>query len=251
MDIIILSRRELNKSLKDYQSLFDMKIIDYLYNLVSLDISALNQNAISDELMQKLNELKIYRKIVLYNIYNKIIDCSKDYGEYFNILINKDGISINCKDKLEKEYGVFNYKINEIGKSNIILNQIINNPKMRKEQIDLLYQELDKIKAISETPETLLIVSKQRKIKDIKTLIKELENRSNYEENIEYISEIQKPLFNSLLGNDGLQIKDDFKEDTTYLEEESNLSNNIERALTKKLVKEYPHTTITKNIRYY
>lgn len=259
----IMSAEELHNFVQGYSGVLTSEIIDYLNSLIGLEISALNQKNISEVGMTRLNELSLYRQIVIYNIYNRALNVFKNYGNGFNFENSPQGLSIFGKDRDDKKYDVFDYWIHENGISNIVLKQTIIDSARRQEQIDRLYQELEEVKKSKETSAIirrgLLCADKATKIGYITDLIKELENRSALNGNIEYITDAQEYFICQILGNNGLQVTQDFVERPAFSQSDiamqsttlNTYPNEVNRELTKKLVKTYPHTKISKVINYY
>lgn len=259
----IMSSEELHNFVQGYSGVFAPVIIDYLNSLIDLEISALNQKVISEVGMTRLNELSLYRQIVIYNIYNRALNVLKKYGNGFNLETCPQGVSIFGIDRSESRYDTFDYWPNENGVSNIVLKQTIIDSTKRQEQIDRLYRELEEVKASKETGGVIrrgfLIADKETKIGYISDLIKELESRSTLDGNIEYITDVQEYFIRQMLGNDGLQVTQDFVERPAFSQSDiamhsaslNNYPKEVERAMTKKLVKTYPHTKISKIEKFY
>ena len=259
----IMSADELHNFVQGYSGIFAPVVIDYLNSLIGLEVSALNQKAISEVGMTRLNELSLYRQIVIYNIYNRALNVLKNYGNGFDYENSQQGLSIFGLDKTDKKYDVFDYWMNGNGVSNIVLKQTIIDAEKRQEQIDRLYQELEEVRKSKETSpfirRGLLCADKETKIGYITDLIKELENRSALDGNIEYVTDSQEYFIDQMLGNDGLQVTGDFVERPAFSQSDiamqsitlNTYPNQVERELTKKLVKKYPHTTIKKIVKYY
>lgn len=259
----IMSAEELYKFVQGYSRVFAPVIIDYLHSLISLEISALNQKVISEDEMKKLNELSLYRQIVIYNIYNRTLNVLKSYGNGFVFENTPQCFSIFSKDRNNKKYDVFNYWIHENRFSSIVLKQTIMDSAKRQEQIDRLYQELEGVKEAEETSAVIrrgfLCADKATKIGYITDLIKELENRSVLDGHIEYIIDSQEEFVSRVLGDDGLQVTQDFVEKPAFSQSDiamqsialNTYPNEVDRRLTRQLVKTYPHTKISKVIKYY
>lgn len=259
----IMQAEELHNFVQGYSGVFAPVIIDYLNSLIDLEFSALNQKVISEVGMTRLNELSLYRQIVIYNIYNRVLSVLKSYGNGFVFENSPQGLSIFGKDRNDKKYDVFDYWMHENGISNIVLKQIIIDSARRQEQIDILYQKLEEVKKSKETSAIIrrgfLCADKATKIGYITDLIKELENRSALNGNIEYITDAQESFISQILGNDGLQVTQDFVERPAFSQSDIAMQsttlnpypNEVNRELTKKLVKTYPHTKISKVINYY
>jgi len=259
----IPSTSELQNCVQGYSGVLTPEIIDYLNSLIGLEVSALNQEVISEVGMARLYELSLYRKIVIHNIYNRALNVLKTYGNGFNFENCQQGLSIYGTDQSESKYDVFNYWTNENGVSNIALKQTIIDSAKRQEQIERLYKELEVVKASKETGGVIrrgfLCADKETKIGYISDLIKELESRSALDGNIEYVTDAQEYFIRQMLGNDGLQVTQDFVERPAFSQSDiamhstslNTYPKEVEREMTKKLVKTYPHTRISKIVKFY
>lgn len=260
----IILADNLKRYVQEYSGTLTPEIIDYLNSLINLEISALNQETISDGEMVKLYELSLYRKIVIYNIYNRILNVFEKCNNNFNIEICSQGLNIYVKDRTKNKYDVLNYWPNEYGLSTIVLQQTIIDSAKRQEQIDKLYNELVAVKTSKEPNDDiirrgLLCAGKETKIRYINDLIKKLDSHFLPDDNIKYITQEQEYFVNQMLGKNGLQITQNFEENkisdqsdiSMYSITLNTYSKVIEREMTKKLVKTYPHTKISKTIKYY
>ena len=254
----------LRNNLNEYKGILTFEILNYLNSLIGSEISALNQDVISDDVMNKLSELPIYRKIVIYNIYNRVMNILKEFDKSFDFKYSPtQGLGMFFSDSNGKKYDVFSYYPNEKRMSNIVLKQTIIDATMRQQEIDRLYRKLEEIKSSEEeqiyTRRGLLHTSKKTKMKYLGDLIKELDPRSVYNGDIQYLTSKEDYFINRLLGKDGLQVRQDFVEKPAYSLDDICLQSiqpncypsEVERNLTKKLVKTYPHTTISNFIKYY
>ena len=259
----VSSSSELLRQVEAYNGVFTPEIIGYLDSLIGLEISALNQNIISEDRITRLSELALYRKIVIYNVYNRALEVLKKYGSGFTFESCSQGLSIFGKDQYDSKCDIFNYWTNENGISNIVLKQTIIDPTKRQEQIDRLYRELEEVKTFGEKGGVMrrgfLIPDRETKIGYIRDLINELESRSSLDGNIEHVTAEQEYFIRQMLGNDGLQVTPDFVERPAFSQSDiamqsvslNNYPKEVEREMTKKLVKTYPHTRISKIERFY
>lgn len=254
---------DLINNLEGYKRILTPEIIEYLYSLINLEISVLKENIISTSQISLLSELKLYRQIVIHNIYNRTLNIFPKYASVFHIEQYPHVISIFSKDNLEKKHELFNYSIHENGISSIFIKQTIIDSIKRQEQIDRLYEELEKIKSAEETPPAitnkLFGANKEIRMNYIAEIIRELEQRASIEVNIASIIGLENDFLSQILGSEGLDVSKDFIEktsfSTTYFAKKSMNHNpyysEVEKTLTKKLSKDYPHTKILKTINFY
>ena len=84
----INTREELVKLLKSYEDILSIQMVDYLKSLIDLEFSVVRDN-ISDKDRVVLSELQIYRRVAMYNIYNRAL-----------YLFNKSNIDLVTDDDL-------------------------------------------------------------------------------------------------------------------------------------------------------
>lgn len=83
------TREDLIKLLKNYKSILSNKVINYLESLIELEFSAIKNNIdINDRIV--LPELEIYKKITIYNIYNKALKIFDENSQNLDIFFNQD-----------------------------------------------------------------------------------------------------------------------------------------------------------------
>jgi len=69
----VYDKKELIDILNNYKGIFNATTIDYLNSLIELEFSVA-KNYINENDRNALSELEIYRKIAIYNIYNRAIN---------------------------------------------------------------------------------------------------------------------------------------------------------------------------------
>ena len=82
---IINSRDELIEYLNKYKGILKDSILDYLNSVLNLEFSVLKDYITNADRMA-LSELEIYKKIAIYNIYNRTLNILKHLAEV--VLIN-------------------------------------------------------------------------------------------------------------------------------------------------------------------
>lgn len=245
---------ELLEIVNEYKGILSPEIIEYLNGLIRLEFSALREDLLSSQTMQKLTELDLYRKILMYNIYNRAVNIFTKEGSYLKqegIENGTKSLTISGTDGKDNRFEVFNFsfkdKTNQIKLYNTKIDEVI-----RKQQIENLYKELQNIE--EETNPIMGLGGKEIKIKSIKKLITSLENRKNDIEEVQYAQDIQKYFSELILEDYGLILQRDFEEDNTISTSDvlaPTFYYQVDKAMTKKLVKTYPHTTVSQNINYY
>lgn len=258
----LLNPNELLEIVNGYKGILSPEIIEYLNSLIGLEFSALREDLLSSQAMQKLTELDLYRKILIYNIYNRAVNIFAKEGSYLKqegIENGTKSLTISGTDGKENRFEVFNFsfkdKTNQINLYNTIFDAI-----KRNRQIEELYEEWQQLE--EESAPMMMGWSwsqrhkadKETKVKAIIDSITELENRNKYIEETEYVADIQKYFSELILKDYGLILQRDFEQDNTITASDvlsSTVNYEVDKAMTKKLVKTYPHTTVSQNIKYY
>ena len=157
----INSKEELDVFLKKYNNMLSDSIISYLNSLLNLEISVI-RDYIKAEDRITLSELEIYKRIAIYNIYNRALSLFKE---------NKLGLTITSKNSGilgkeiyalsgEKQYRVFEYNYiggdirfegnisrenNPVIIGNISLFQTVESKGQNGIELQKLRSELDKL----------------------------------------------------------------------------------------------------------
>ena len=135
----VKTKEELLELLTKYKKILNKEMIDYLNSLINLEFSIM-RNYISNIERQALLELEIYRKIAIYNIYNRAINLFNKEKNKFWIVGNDQGVKgLDVRAILNNDSQVelfaFNYAIESLDKDsigNIHLYRTIANKKLAK-----------------------------------------------------------------------------------------------------------------------
>lgn len=87
----INTREELIELLKGYKGILADSMINYLNSLIDLEFSVI-RDYISDNDRVALSELEVYKRIAMYNIYNRTLNIFKQNESELEISGNNDGI---------------------------------------------------------------------------------------------------------------------------------------------------------------
>lgn len=87
----INTREELIELLKGYKGILADSMINYLNSLIDLEFSVI-RDYISDNDRVALSELEVYKRIAMYNIYNRALNIFKQNESELEISGNNDGI---------------------------------------------------------------------------------------------------------------------------------------------------------------
>lgn len=108
----VSTKEELIEFLKKYKGILNSNIIKYLNSLIELEFSII-KDYIDEEERIALSKLELYKKIAIYNIYNRALSIFNTSDYSFNIFGNDEGnkglsVSINIGDT-ENSIRLFEY----------------------------------------------------------------------------------------------------------------------------------------------
>ena len=261
------TKEELLQLLKDYKVILNNQVIDYLESLINLDFSVIREN-IDDKSKEALSELEIYKRIAIYNIYNRAINIFTQSNMPLIITGNDEGfeslsISVPIEDRNIKifdfKYGEqksLNYKIPDEYKTmkigSINLYQKIENKELRIQELKRIIDKIERLYGTQNPyqyhPKKVggsYVKWKIERQKEIEKYQKMLDKIDNHNELTEFdIKEIKimNKAHDLLLEDYGLT-NDSFEDDVSIT---SKRSNNLQ----KTLIKRQPNITITNNIEY-
>lgn len=261
------TKEELLQLLKDYKVIFNNHVIDYLESLINLDFSVIREN-IDEKSKEALSELEIYKRIAIYNIYNRAINIFTQSNIPLIITGNEEGfeslsISVPIEDRNIKifdfKYGEqksLNYKIPEEYKTmkigSINLYQKIENKELRIQELKRIIDKIERLYGTQNPyqyhPKKVggsYVKWKIERQKEIEKYQKMLDKIDSHNELTEFdIKEIKimNKAHDLLLEDYGLT-NDSFEDDVSIT---SKRSNNLQ----KTLIKRQPNITITNNIEY-
>ena len=148
----IYTKEELNELLGVSKGILSPHIIEYLDSLINLELSVI-RDEISDNDRMTLSELEAYRKIAMYNIYNRALKLSRE-SDIENI-ISEDSIrGLSIYNMIgERQSNLFNYNYQCVDKpipdgckpmkiGDIHLFQTIESKEKVEAEIDRLSREL-------------------------------------------------------------------------------------------------------------
>lgn len=255
----------LKEKLITYKNILSNETYDYLTSLLNLEVSALANN-INEEERNMLFELSIYRKLVFYNIYNRINDLLEDNKEFGNLIICDEFDRLKAQAKIDdKKIDIFNfnylrfkhgdyYDTNEI---NLYLTK--DNKELREQEtlrlIDEYEYESNKKNPYSHSGKlgggwSTWEMDHDRKLYRLNTKFKELDQRKTLTDIDKKTIEVQEYYYNLLLGKYGLGIsKDDFKDVEVDTFDYDAMKEIKENPMNKKKVKKYPDLNVYSNIK--
>lgn len=262
------TKEELLQLLKDYKVILNNQVIDYLESLINLDFSVIREN-IDDKSKEALSELEIYKRIAIYNIYNRAINIFTQSNMPLIITGNDEGfeslsISVPIEDRNIKifdfKYGEqknLNYKIPDEYKSmkigSINLYQKIENKELRIQELKRIIEKIEMLYGAQNpyqySPKKVggsyvkWKIERQKEIEKYQKMLDKIDSHNELTEiDIKEI-EIMNKAHDLLLEDFGLT-------DNSFEDDISISSKQSKNNLKKILVKRQPNITITNNIEY-
>lgn len=268
----INTREELIELLKGYKGILADSMINYLNSLIDLEFSVI-RDYISDNDRVALSELEVYKRIAMYNIYNRALNIFKQNESELEISGNNDGIeglkvSASLGEKRSCKLFDFDYhegrpmslsskipsdyKTMKIG--NISLFQTIDSKEQREAELmrvmsilDRLYDEKNPYHSRPHTyggPAPQWAYEHAQKIKAYEEKFNQLDAKEELTDEDKKEIEITKKFHELLLEDYGLTNKD-FENNQQF----SGFGKE-KTELQKTLVRRMPNINIENNIKY-
>lgn len=267
----INTREELVKLLKGYKGILANNMIDYLNSLIELEFSVIKEY-IKDDDRKALSELEIYKRIAIYNIYNRVQNLFNQQNGEFIIYGNNDGYEgLNVSAKLsDRNVKLFDFDYKEIHSSgwntprvpsgfktlnigDISLFQTLESKELREAELDKVMTTLERLydernpyssrRGVIGGPGSNWEFDHAMDIEEYEKKFIELDSKKELSDEDKREIEITSQIHNLLLEDYGLTNKD--------FEEENKLAFASSESLLKKtLVKKQPNLTITNHIKY-
>lgn len=274
----ITTREELTEMLKRYRGILTDSMINYLNSLIELEFSVIREYIGEDD-RKSLAELEIYKRIAIYNIYNRALNLFNEKKIKHNFSGNEDGLEsltiftpLSDNDTIKVfnfDYKGFHshelstveknaeYKAMEIG--TISLYQTLENQELREAELERVMTELEKLydkrnpyPVLRDRRGTPIIggarpqwaFDHSQKIAEYEKRFAELDSRKELSDDDKRKIEITNQIRNLFLEDYGLTNKS-FEEKTRPA-----MSFVPKSKLEKTLVKSQPNLTIINNIKY-
>lgn len=267
------TRESLLEMLNKYRGILTRHTTDYLNSLIELEFSVI-RDCISREDRDVLSELEVYRRIAVYNIYNRALNILKQTS--YDISTYEDGFNGLCiyaKTGNAKELKVFdfnygegsafsqplipsNYKNMTIG--DIALFQTIENKKLREVELARVIDELERLynqknpyyssanTGVIGGPAYQWDLEHAKAISEYEEQFRKLDGKQELSDEDKIRIEMTKEINALLLEDYGLtheSFEDDDSSRFSFVVEETS-------ELQKTLVKRIPGITIKNNIEY-
>lgn len=266
------TKEELIELLKKYRGILADPMIDYLTSLIELEFSVIREYIKEDD-RKSLAELEIYKRIAIYNIYNRALNLFNEKKMKYNFTGNEDGyegliIFVPLKDNNIIKVFDFNYKgfysdswstvkipdeykTMEIG--TISLYQSLESKELRDAELNRIMNHLERLyDAHNPYPSRRGVVGGPRRqwtyqhaheIAEYEKRFTELDGKKELNDMDKREIEITNEIRNLLLEDYGLTNK-------SFEEEVKPVFGREKDILQKTLVKRQPNLSITNNIKY-
>lgn len=248
----INTKDELLLYLKKYKGILSKSMYYYLLSLIYLEISVI-KDYIPNNDRETLSELDIYKKIAIYNIYNRSIKtmnkCEFNYNVYnnsngiegiiFNTNIDNKTIKLfefDYKEEFSDDWSIMNipngFKSMKIG--NISLYQSFDGSELKEIEKQNIIYNINKLYSESKSDDFHQRIIYEKQIEEYKKRL-ELLSQTNEVNNLEI--EITNKVLNLFLMDYGLEGK--LEEDIT-----------VKDKYIKKYIKKLNNLSIENNIKY-
>lgn len=267
----ISTKEELIELLKKYKGILNSSIIEYLNYLIELEFSVI-KDYIGEEERLALSELELYKKIAIYNIYNRALNIFNTSAYSFNIFGNDEGnkglsVSINIGNTENSirlfEYSCVepkvivpnDYKSKNMG--NISLFRTIESKTLIEAEISRIKECLKYLYDLDESQirrkcflegydYAYLVSQNKQQIADYEKKLVELTSRGSLTDDEKREIEITGK-FNTLF-------LEDYGLTNMFLEEEKedSVGDNEDKTKLKKslVIKRIPNLIVSNNIKY-
>ena len=264
------TREELLELLKEYRGILSNPMQEYLNSLIELEFSVI-RDYIKDKDREVLAELEVYKKVAIYNIYNRALNLFKMQDMQLSISGNENGfesldISTSINDKNVRLFH-FNYSENRslndkipdeyktmrIGTVN--LYQTLESKELREKELNRVMNKLEMLyDAHNPYPSSRKKIggpsqhwSREHsfEIAEYEKLFTELDSKKELTDEDKREIEITNEIYNLLLEDYGLT-KESFEE----VRNRPKFGFESYSNLQKTLVKRQPNLTITTGIKY-
>lgn len=272
----VKTKKALYEMLNKYKEILSKETIEYLKALIDLDISVYNQD-ISEHSREVLNELELYRKVAVYNIYKRTEKLLKENSNGIDMEFyeNQNVLSkLSAKGKIDdSSFCIFDFDYSMssnnkrlflqngldvsdyakklyIGDSFLYLTK--DNPELREEELLRVLGEYEKEsnkknpysirRKVYGGPAPMWDREHRHKLANLEKQFKTLDEHKELSQTEKQIIQAQQYFYDLLLENFGLN-SDDFSENDCR----SSIRNQEDK-MHKTLVKKYPGMKIITHI---
>ncbi len=270
----IKTKEELLESLKEYRGILTEPMLNYLNSLIELEFSVIREY-ISDSDRKALAELEVYKKIAIYNIYNRVQNLFNQQNDKFILSGNNDVLErLSVSTELsDRSVELFDFDYKEIHSSgwntpkvpsgfktlnigDVSLFQTFESKELREAELDRVMRILERLydqrnpypsrPGIVGGPGTTWEFDHARKIQEYEERFKQLDSKKELSDEDKREIEITRRIHDLLLEDFGLTSE-------SFVDESNHPFAHFGKEKTelkKTLIKRMPNLTIIDNIKY-
>lgn len=270
----VKTKEELLELLKGYIGILTKPMLNYLNSLIELEFSVIREY-ISASDRKALAELEVYKKIAIYNIYNRVQNLFNQQNDKFILSGNNDGLErLSVSTKLsDRSVKLFDFDYKEIHYSgwntpeipsgfktlnigNVSLFQTFESKELREAELDRVMRILERLydernpypsrHGIVGGPGTTWEFDHARKLQEYEERFKQLDSKKELSDEDKREIEITTQIHDLLLKDFGLTSE-------SFVDESNKPFDNFGKEKTelkKTLVKRMPNLTIIDHTRY-
>ena len=98
--------------LEEHKGILSNEMIDYLSSLINLEFSVIKDN-ISESDRRILTDLELYRKVAVYNIFNRVVELLKPYKD--SIDVSRDSTGLEIYGSMDnRSFKIFDYSFESV-----------------------------------------------------------------------------------------------------------------------------------------
>lgn len=236
-------------------------MVNYLKALIDLEFSVV-RDYISCDAKEALSHLEVYKRVAIYNIYNRALNLFKNNKQKLDIIGNNEGFEYLevIAHLTESSVRLFDFYYskddNSMNIGNISLFQIIENKDLREEELNRVMSKLERLydekcpfysrPGIIGGPASIWYSNHDREIREYEEKFKLLDSKKELSDEDKRKIEITKQFYELLLEDYGLTSAD-------FEEEKNNryiLNPPQKDVMQRTLVKRQPNLTIKNYINY-
>lgn len=264
------NKKALLTELSKYKSNLPPEIIDYLHYLIELQFSVIKP-IISEKEENKIKNLDIYKKITVYNIYNRAKQILQNNSKYVN-LNNSNHKLIGMISEKKENYNVFAYDFSNVFLKNnklisdmeqINLYTTIYDKELKEKELLKIQERYNKeLESKKPYPDNSIYfntdyyffeeynteweINHYAKLEFLRKKQRELESKNELTNDNKNAIKIQNYLFEIFLSDYGLTLNEFKKVNNIFLEDKENESDK-----EKKLVKLNSNISIYTHIKKF
>ncbi len=242
-----ISYKSLRQELEAYKTILNLQTIEYLNELLNLNISVLNEEKIGIDNMERLMQLDIYQKLAAYNIYTKALHLFQRESKQIelNIMGKEDSLTIYGEQpKTRTRFPIYMYNRNKNGKIYICFNKTHATFETHEICIKTLRELIRNLKEENRNSENKMYEMNESLISSYNEMLQKLIWHYNPSKEETYEINLQNHFFNLLLETYGIDFHEGFEKENPQIIFTSNPT-----AMHESYVKQYPNIVVKTKVK--